>query len=93
MDTMEEAVEQLFCAATLTAQGEIRDVVYDAAREVTLKHIRTSMLGELIKKHVDHYLEAGKAALALGERLAAQRAFHALIASFVQMQTIYKITK
>lgn len=82
-NVVEEAIGQLFFAATLRDHPGIGTVVYDAKELVTPDAISTAMLGETIKKHVDKYFEACKAANALGKRLLCSDVVLAVIASFV----------
>lgn len=82
-DVVEEAVKQLFHVATLSVQGEIRTVVYDAVEHIILDQIGMAVLGEKTNKPVDDYFQA-EAEERLGKRLLPNEEFIAPIASFVQ---------
>lgn len=68
---MEKAVEQLFKAANLNAQGGIHTVVYNTVEHVILDQIRTVVLGKTTTKHFEQYFESVKAAKALAKGWSA----------------------
>lgn len=88
LDMVSAAVENRFRAVTLSAQGGIRTMVYDAVEHVILDHIRKAVLDERINQSVEQYFEAGKASEALGNRLLPNEEFLFPIASFVQTQSM-----
>lgn len=80
LDMVEKGVEQIFRAATHSAQVRFHTVMYGAVEQVILDQNRTAVLGKNIKKHVDQYFEAGKAVEPLGKRLLHNDGFLAPIA-------------
>lgn len=68
-DRVQEAREQLFRPATFTAQLGVRTMVYNALARVILGPIRTTVLREIIDKHVEKYFNACKGTEALGKKL------------------------
>lgn len=66
---VKEAVEQLFRAATLYAQGGICTEVYDAVEHLICDQIRTTWLDKTLDKHVEKHIESGKYDEALERRL------------------------
>lgn len=89
---VEGAVEQLFRAATLSAQGRVRTMVYSTVKHVVLDKIRTAVLRKMVKKHVDQYFGADKVVEAFGKRLRRNDELLAPKALFVRTQMIDAIT-
>lgn len=89
---VQEAVEPLFCASTLSAQGGVRTIVYDAVEHVITDQIKTVLLGDTINNHVAKFFEAGKTSKGLGKGLLCYDKFLAPKLSIVQTQTMEAIT-
>lgn len=92
LSILKEDFEQLFRAATTSAQGRVCTVVYYAVQHVILDQIRLAVAGKTTNTHFDQCYEAGKAGKALGKRLPRNDDLLAPIASFVQTQATDAIT-
>lgn len=61
-EMVDQAVEQIFCAASLSARGCIRSVVPDAVEYIIFDQIETTVVGETIHEHIEKYFKGGKVA-------------------------------
>lgn len=92
LNVVENSVEQLFSAVSLSVQGGVLTAVYNAIDHVVHGQIRTAVVSDKINRHVAQFLESGRADKALGERFLRTDEFLAPIDPFVQAHTIASIT-
>lgn len=92
MDIKEERVEQVPSALTVSVQKKIRATVCNAMEHHILYQKWTAILRETMDKHVNNYIEGGKAAEVLPKRLLRKGGFLALITSNFKAKTVDAIT-
>lgn len=86
------AAEQFICEATLSTEGGVCSVVYDAMEHVILDQMRTAVFGKRINNHVDKHFQAGNSIEAYCRKWLPNYKLLAPITSLVQTEIMDAIT-